>query len=61
MVDVRLVEKFHRCITLDQVKANEQLSQMMLVKRGRVSVQRVQPDEWEEVLKMAKNTKGEKS
>ena len=53
MVDVRLVRKFPRCVTLDEVKACAQLADMPLVKRGRISVTRVSPDEWKCINDMA--------
>lgn len=52
-VDVAAVEPMKRYINLDEVKANPRLSEMVLVKRGRLSVQPVRASEWEEVLKMA--------
>lgn len=52
-VDVKLVRKFANSVTLDEVKAEPKLSQMQLVKRGRISVQRVTPDEWDTVVAMA--------
>lgn len=52
MVDVRLVRKFDRCITLDDIKGNAKLQNMMLLKRGRISVQIVTDAEWKAVLDM---------
>lgn len=53
MVDVKFVRKFSNPITLDAIKAEPRLTQMQLVKRGRISVQRVTPDEWNTVLEMS--------
>lgn len=53
MVDVQLVKKFDRCVSLDEVKAEERLSNMQLVTRGRISVQKVRKDEWDVVREMA--------
>ncbi|KAI0567393.1 PUA-like protein [Gracilaria domingensis] len=46
MVDVQFVRKFQTAITLDQVKSEPKLANMQLVKRSRISVQRVTPEEW---------------
>lgn len=53
MVDVKFVRKLAKPVTLDDIKAELKLSQMQLVKRGRISVQRVTPDEWNIVLAMS--------
>jgi len=54
MVDVRAVEKLPRAVTLPEIKADSALSQMELVKQGRLSVTPVTAAEWEHVLAMAK-------
>lgn len=56
MVDVKLVCKFPRCITLDDIRAIESLSEMQLVKRGRISVQHVRKSEWDVVAAVADST-----
>lgn len=53
MVDVRFVRKFDCIVTLDDIKACGELANMQLVKRGRISVQHVKPDEWDLILSMA--------
>lgn len=53
MVDVRFIRKFDTVVTLDDVKKCAELANMQLVKRGRISVQRVTPDEWHTVLSLA--------
>lgn len=53
MVDVKLVRKFPRCVTLDEIKANGELSEMQLVKRGRISVQQVRKSEWDVLVPLA--------
>lgn len=53
MVDVKFVRKFDRHVSLDDIKAEPKLANMQLVKRGRISVQRVTPEEWDIVLGMA--------
>ena len=56
MVDVRAVEKLPRPVTLPEIKADPMLSQMALVKQGRLSVVPVTAEEWEAVL--AKSRRG---
>ena len=51
-VDVRAVKDVPNPPTLDQIKANEKLSKMVLVVNSRLSVQPVTPDEWKEVCRM---------
>ncbi len=51
-VDVAAVEPFARPVTLEEIKANPALSDMMLVKNSRLSVQPVTPEEWEIVRAM---------
>lgn len=46
MVDVKLKYKFPRCVTLDEVREKEELADMMLLKRPRISVQKVTEQEW---------------
>lgn len=53
MVDVRLLRKFTNPVSLVDIKAHEKLSNMQLVKRGRISVQRVTSDEWPIIMDMA--------
>ena len=53
MVDVQLVRKFDTFVSLDQIKAEEKLSNMQLVTRGRISVQKVRKSEWDVIREMA--------
>lgn len=53
MVDVQFVRKFPREINLDEIKASKQLSNMQLVKRGRISVQSVKKEEWDHICELA--------
>lgn len=53
MVDVRLVRRFTGVVTLANIKQEKALADMTLVKRGRISVQHVSKDEWQNVLRMA--------
>ena len=53
MVDIQLVKKFKREISLDELRQIPELSEMMLLRRGsRLSVQPVTPDEFETILKL---------
>lgn len=54
-VKVKPVEKLPAPVTLKQVKAEESLSEMELVKLMRLSVSEVRPDEWKKILAMAKS------
>ena len=54
MVDVRGVSKFARPVTLPEIKAHPALSQMALVKVGRLSVVPVSASEWELVVALGR-------
>ena len=53
-VDIRAVEPLANPVTLDMVKAEPGLADMVLVKNSRLSVQPVTADQWAAVLKLAK-------
>lgn len=53
-VKVKPVEKLPAPVTLKQVKAEESLAEMELVKLMRLSVSDVRPEEWRKILSMAK-------
>ena len=54
MVDIKLIKKFKKPVTLGSIKSNPKLRNMKLVQRGnRLSVMPVTADEWNEILKMA--------
>lgn len=53
VVDVKPFKKLNKPVNLAQVKATESLSQMALVRLGRLSVQPVTEDEWNIVMDMA--------
>ena len=57
VVDLKPVKKLKNPVTLAQVKADKRLSEMALVRLGRLSVQPVTAKEWQIVMEMA----GEKS
>ena len=52
MVDLRYCKPFSRPVTLEQIKGNPLLADMPLVKRSRLSIQPVTPDEWHIILVM---------
>jgi predicted RNA-binding protein with PUA-like domain len=52
-VDIRAVEKAARPVTLDEIKVDPRLSEMVLVKNSRLSVQPVTADEWKHICKLA--------
>lgn len=55
MVDVKLVKKFPRFITLDEIKKNPKLKNMLILRKGnRLSITSVTPQEWKAILELAK-------
>ena len=56
-VEVKPVKRFKKPVTLQEIKKVPELKDMDLVRLGRLSTQKVKPEEWEIVMKMA----GEKS
>ncbi len=55
MVDVEYVETFPEIVGLDQLKEEDALEEMMVIRRGmRLSVQPVEKPHFDHVLKMAK-------
>lgn len=52
MVDIKAEALFRSPVTLLQVKSNEGLKDMVLVKNSRLSVQPVTPKEWKVILTM---------
>lgn len=52
-VEVAPVKKLKRPVTLDEIKSHPGLANMDLVRLGRLSVQTVKPEEFEEVIKMS--------
>jgi predicted RNA-binding protein with PUA-like domain len=54
MVDIKLIKKFKKPVTLEEIKANPKLAKMRLVQRGnRLSVMPVTKEEFEEILIMS--------
>ncbi len=54
MVDIKPIEKFARPVTLDEIKRTPELANMMLITRGRLSVQPVTQKEWDTICKMGR-------
>lgn len=52
-VDLKAVRKLKNPVTLAKIKAEKKLTNMALVRLGRLSVQPVTDDEWNLVMKMA--------
>jgi predicted RNA-binding protein with PUA-like domain len=52
-VKVKPVRKLAQTVTLKAIKANPKLADMDLIRQSRLSVGKVQPAEWKEVMKMA--------
>jgi predicted RNA-binding protein with PUA-like domain len=52
-VEVKPKKTFKNPVSLEQMKAQEKLKNMDLIRIGRLSVGTVKPDEWNLILKMA--------
>ena len=51
MVDIQAEREFPRSVTLQEIKENPRLQNMLLVRRGmRLSIQPVQKEEWDEIV-----------
>jgi len=53
VVDFKPFKKLKKPVGLAQIKADKRLSNMDLVRLGRLSVQTVKPEEWDIVMEMA--------
>lgn len=53
VVDFKPQKKLKKTVTLAQIKANPSLSNMALIRLGRLSVQPVLEEEWEIIMAMA--------
>lgn len=51
-VDIRLVERLPRPVTLPELRQAPALREMVLLRRSRLSVQPVRPAEWKAILKL---------
>jgi predicted RNA-binding protein with PUA-like domain len=53
MVEIRAERQFARPVTLEEMKGNPRLRNMMLLRRGmRLSIQPVTRDEWDEIVSL---------
>ena len=51
MVDIKAEQEFKRPVTLDELKQNPRLENMLVIRRGmRLSIQPVTQEEWDEVI-----------
>jgi predicted RNA-binding protein with PUA-like domain len=53
VVDLKPYKKLKKPVSLAQIKTDKRLSQMALVRIGRLSVQPVTSDEWDIIMKLA--------
>ena len=53
-VDIKAVRPFRRAVTLDEIKAEPRLADMVLVNNSRLSVQPVTASEWKAVCALAR-------
>lgn len=54
MVDIGYIETLPRLVSLDEIKGDDALADMVLVKRSRLSVQPVGKAEFERIVKLAR-------
>lgn len=52
-VDIRALHPVKHAVTLDTIKSDDRLKEMVLVKNSRLSVQPVLPSEWQLICEMA--------
>ena len=52
-VDIKAVMPVKTPVTLDEIKGDERLAEMVLVKNSRLSVQPVKPEEWQVICRKA--------
>ncbi|MEL6100692.1 MAG: EVE domain-containing protein [Pseudomonadota bacterium] len=52
-VDIRALQPVKSPVTLDQIKGDERLAEMVLVRNSRLSVQPVAEDEWQIICALA--------
>lgn len=53
-VDIKAIRAFAQPVSLDQIKSNPALENMVLVKNSRLSVQPVTEAEWNEICKLGR-------
>lgn len=55
-VDIKAVRPFQTSVTLDQIKTDEQLKDMILVRNSRLSVQPVTDSEWQIICSLGQTS-----
>ena len=59
MVDIKAEQEFKRPVTLDEIKQNPRLQNMLVIRRGmRLSIQPVTQEEWDELVSMDSGDSG---
>jgi predicted RNA-binding protein with PUA-like domain len=53
VVDLKPIKKLKKAVTLTQIKSDKRLSNMDLVRLGRLSVQTVKEEEWQVIMELA--------
>ena len=53
VVDVKAIKKLKTAVTLDQIKKNNKLKNISLVKQSRLSVMPIKKSEWNEIINMS--------
>ncbi len=53
VVDVKAIKKLKNPVSLDQIKENNKLKNIALVKQSRLSVMPLKKDEWDIIIKMS--------
>jgi predicted RNA-binding protein with PUA-like domain len=53
VVDLKPVKKLKKAVTLKQIKEDDRLKEMALLRLGRLSVQPVKDEEWDIVMQLA--------
>ena len=53
VVDVKATKKLKKPVSLDQIKENNKLKDIALVKQSRLSVMPINKIEWEEIIKLS--------
>ena len=55
VVDVKAIKKLKKPVTLEQIKNNNKLKNIALIKQSRLSVMPINKMEWNEILKISNN------
>mgnify|MGYP003325970060 FL=1 len=53
MLDIKPIKKLDNIVTLESIKNNPKLKDMVLVNRSRLSIQPVTKSEWELIIDMS--------